>query len=474
MGLLGQRTVSQPFTPRGYQSLAIRYLMEHERCNLWADMGLGKTVSSLTMLDNLALWEDPFPALVLGPLRVARGVWTRETRKWAHLKGLKIAAAVGSVNDRRAALRSGADIITTNHENIPWMIDNCYNKGKAWPFRTVISDESTRLKGFRLRNGGQRAAKLGRVAFHPRMRRWVNLTGLAAPNGLLDLWGQQWFVDGGHRLGLNFTNFKERWFRPHPDGQSAWIPLPFAEPQIHAALADCTLAIRAADWFDIKDPIVETVYVDLPAKARRAYKEMQNKLFMELNGLEFEAFSSAAKSQKCLQLASGAVYLNNEDGPPMSNKPYSVAHDEKLDALQSIVEEAAGAPVLVAYHFKSDLERLLKRFKGARQLLSAKDEADWNAGKIPVLLAHPASAGHGLNLQHGGNRIVFFSHDWNLENYAQINERLGPVRQMQSGYNRPVYIYHIVARGTLDEVVIDRRISKRAVADCLRDAMLAA
>lgn len=466
--------MSQPFTPRGYQSPAIRYIMANDRCNLYADMGMGKGVMTLSALDNLTMWEDPFPAIVLGPLRVARGVWTGEVDKWSHLKGIKIRAAVGTETERRAALRSGADIITLNYENIPWLIDNVLNRGKAWPFRTVIADESTRLKGFRLKNGGLRAAKLARVAHYPNLRRWVNLTGLAAPNGLLDLWGQQWFVDAGKRLGLTYSAFKERWFRPHPDGVSEWIPLPFAEAQIHAALADCTLAIRAADWFDIKDPIVETVYVDLPAKARRAYKEMQNKLFMELNGLEFEAFSSAAKSQKCLQLASGAVYLNNEDGPPMSNKPYSVAHDEKLDALQSIVEEAAGAPVLVAYHFKSDLERLLKRFKGARQLLSAKDEADWNAGKIPVLLAHPASAGHGLNLQHGGNRIVFFSHDWNLENYAQINERLGPVRQMQSGYNRPVYIYHIVARGTLDEVVIDRRISKRAVADCLRDAMLAA
>ena len=467
--------MSQPFTPRGYQSLAIRYLMEHERCNLWADMGLGKTVSSLTMLDNLALWEDPFPALVLGPLRVARGVWTRETRKWAHLKGLKIAAAVGSVNDRRAALRSGADIITTNHENIPWMIDNCYNKGKAWPFRTVISDESTRLKGFRLRNGGQRAAKLGRVAFHPRMRRWVNLTGLAAPNGLLDLWGQQWFVDGGHRLGLNFTNFKERWFRPHPDGQSAWIPLPFAEAQIHAALADCTLAIRAKDWFNVAEPIVQDVYVDMPTAARRAYKEMQTKLFTQLKGIDFEAFSSAAKSQKCLQLASGALYHNaEEDAPPLADKPFTVVHDEKLDALQSIVEETAGAPLVVAYWFKSDLKRLKERFKQARELRTMQDEDDWNAGKIEMLLLHPKSAGHGLDLQFGGHRIVYFSQDWDLELYAQVLERIGPVRQLQAGFDRPVFVYHLVARGTLDEVVIDRRISKRAVADCLRDAMLAA
>lgn len=445
--------------------------MDNARCNLWADMGLGKSVSSLTALDLLTFFEDPYPALIIGPKRVARSVWTAEAAKWDHLKHLKIVAAVGTEAERRTAFMRRPDIMTINYENIPWMIDAMCKGGAAWPFRTVIADESTKIKGFRLRMGGQRAAKLGRVCVRP--HRWINLTGTPAPNGLLDLWGQQYFIDQGARLGLSFTGFKERWFRPHPNGKSNWIPLPFAEEQIHAALQDCTLTIRAKDWFDLREPIVNNVYIDLPPKAARAYREMESKMFMELNGVEFEAFSAAAKSQKCLQMASGAVYLNqDEDVKPLVNKPYEVAHDEKLDALEEIIEEAAGNPVLVAYQFRSDLDRLKKKFKNARELKTTKDEDDWNAGRIDILLAHPASAGHGLNLQHGGHIVVFFSNDWNLELYQQIIERIGPVRQMQSGYDRPVYIHHLLARGTLDEVVMERRESKREVQDLLRDAMV--
>ena len=243
------------------------------------------------------------------------------------------------------------------------------------------------------------------------------------------------------------------------------VPLDHAQDEIQERIRDVCLSVDVAKYLDIKEPITNNIYVDLPPNAHKLYKDMEREMFLEIKGLEVEAFNAASKTMKCLQLASGAIYTD-ESGA------YQTVHDAKIEALESIIEEACGMPVLVAYHFKSDLERLLKALPQGRQLDSnAQTLRDWNAGKIPVLFAHPASAGHGLNMQNGGNIIAFFSHNWNLEEYQQIIERIGPTRQAQAGYDRPVFIYHIIARNTIDDVVIERRETKREVQDLLLEAM---
>lgn len=455
------------FRPRDYQRAIVQFVLEHERCNVWAGMGTGKSVSTLTALDALSLTADPFPALVLAPLRVASSTWPGEVKKWAHLKGLRISAATGSKSERSHLVHAKhADIVSINYDKLPWLVDHL---GPAWPFRTVVADEATRLKSFRVKQGGVRAQALGKVA-HKRVRRWVNLTGTPAPNGLRNLWGQQWFVDEGVRLGRSFSAFENRWFatkrRPGQKFGGEVVPQAHAQEQIEQALADCTITIRASDYLDLPPLVEHVIEVDLPAGARRHYRELEREMFTVLaGGHEVEAFNAAALTMKCLQLANGALYTGE-------NGDWKEAHDEKLRALESVVEEAAGAPVLVAYHFKSDLARLLQRFPWARALDKKPQTIDdWNEGKIPMLLAHPDSAGHGLNLQHGGNILVFFGLWWALEAHEQIIERIGPTRQAQSGYNRPVYVHRIVAKGTVDELVLQRLQSKASVQQMLIEAM---
>lgn len=454
------------FTPRAYQGASIEHLLDVQRPGLWAGMGMGKTVSALTALDVLEITE-PGPALVLAPLRVAASTWPDEATKWSHLRNVEVSAVVGTPDERRAALRRPANIFTTNYDNLPWLVEHY---GDKWPYRKVVADESTKLKSFRLRQGGMRAQSLARVA-HSKVRRFVELTGTPSPNGLQDLWGQSWFLDQGVRLGRSFEAFRTRWFQSVQLGAERHAvrldPLPHAQREIEDRLRDLCLSLNARDYFDISEPIVSTVRVELPAKARRLYRDMEREMFLALDtGHEVEAFNAASKTIKCLQLANGAIYTDD------TATDFAEVHDGKLQALESIVAEAAGMPVLVAYHFKSDLARLLKAFPKGRALdKDPQTIRDWNAGKIPVLFAHPASAGHGLNLQDGGNILAFFGHWWDLEQYQQIVERIGPTRQAQAGYDRPVFIYHIVAADTLDETVMARRDSKREVQDLLLEAL---
>ena len=448
------------FTPRPYQKLIMDHQLEVDRCGVWAGMGMGKTSSTLSMIQDLQLLEGS-PVLVLAPLRVATSTWPDEARKWEHLRGLSVMPICGSLEERRRALRTEAAIYTTNYEQLPWLVEHL---GDRWPFRTVISDEATKLKGFRLRQGTERAKALGRVA-HTKIKRFVELTGTPSPNGLQDLWGQIWFLDQGQRLGRTFDSFKQRWFRPDPSGFGVQ-PLPHAQDEIQTKLRDLCLTIEAKDWFDLRDPIVTNVYVDMPVKARQLYRQFEKEMFMQLGDHEVEAFNAAARTVKCLQLANGAAYVGED------NSQWHEVHDAKLQALESVIEEANGMPVLVAYQFKSDLARLLKAFKKGRALdKDPQTIRDWNAGKIPVLFAHPASAGHGLNLQDGGNILAFFGLDWNLENRLQIIERIGPTRQLQAGHNRPMFIYNIIARDTVDELVLKRVETKREVQDLLLEAM---
>lgn len=454
--------MSQEFIPRDYQKLMIEHIARHPRCALWAGMGMGKTSGVLTALERLNFFEPVFPALVVAPLRVAQSTWPDEVEKWAHLSNFRVSAIVGEYDERMKALHTKADIYTTNYEQLQWLVD-LY--GKKWPFKTIISDESTRLKSFRVRQGGKRAKALYQVSWLDVVKRFIELTGTPAPNGLQDLHGQIHFLDQGHRLGRSYTAFTQRWFRPAWSG-FGHEPLAHAQEEIEERLDDICLSIRPEDWFDISEPIENTIYVDLPPKARKLYKDMEQEMFMELGDEEVEAFNAAARTMKCLQLANGAAYVGE------NAERWVTVHDEKIEALKSIEQEAAGMPLLVAYHFRSDLDRLRKAFPRGRVLdKDPKTIKEWNKGRIPMLFAHPASAGHGLNLQDGSNILVFFGHNWNLEEYLQIIERIGPVRQMQAGHNRPVFIYHIVAKGTIEEGVIERVHSKRSVQDILMERM---
>jgi SNF2 family DNA or RNA helicase len=456
----------KPFAPREYQRIMIDVMLDRPRCAIWAGMGLGKTVAALTALDIIELIE-PGPALVLAPLRVAAGTWPDEAAKWEHLRHVRVSAVVGSTERRRAALRAPATIYTTNYENIQWLVEHF---GRDWPFRKIVADEATRLKSFRLRRGGMRARALAKVA-HAHADRFIALTGTPSPNGLQDVWGQTWFLDRGERLGRSFEAFTSRWFRSVRLGADPHAirldPLPTAQEQIEDRLRDLALSLDARDWFDLQEPIVNVIRVVLPPSARALYRDMEREMFLQLAcGAEVEAFNAASRTIKCLQLANGAIYTDEECSA------FSEVHDAKLRALESVIEEAAGAPVLVAYHFKSDLARLLRAFPKGRALdKNPQTVRDWNAGRIPVLFAHPASAGHGLNLQDGGNILVFFGHWWNLEEAQQIVERIGPTRQTQAGHARPVFIHYIVAADTVDELVMARRESKREVQDLLLEAM---
>ena len=422
-------------------------------------MGGGKTSAVLTALDILHLAGSNFlPALVLAPLRVARDVWPYETAEWEHLKGFSIAPIIGTERERRYALHRKATIYTMNYENIPWLIEQC---GDRWPFQTVIADEATRLKNYRVRKGGERSTALAKIL--RKTHRWVNLTGTPSPNGLKDLWGQNFFIDEGERLGRTYTDFKDRWFTYNPYSR-ALTPKEHAEKQIYDRLRDVTLSVDLRDYCDIKDPFVKPVYVDLPRAVMEKYKELEIELEVQLNKDEkLTALTAAALSTKCLQFAAGAAYHSPDK--------WAHIHDEKILALESIVAETAGAPLLVAYWWRHDAERILKAFPKARVLKTKKDEDDWNKGRIEMLLVHPQSAGHGLNLQHGGHHLIFLSMWWNLEYNQQVMERIGPVRQMQSGYDRMVYHYYIIARNTVDEQVMERNTEKAEVQTLLLNAM---
>jgi len=445
---------------REYQTQALEFLRERPRANLFAGMGLGKTLTIETLIAEI---NSDYPTLVLAPLRVARKTWGDEVGDWAHLRHMKVATITGSPEERMAALKTAAHIHTINYENIEWLLEHI--PADRWPFRTVVADESTRLKSYRLRQGGKRAGALATAAH--RATRWINLTGTPTANGLMDLWGQQWFIDGGAALGRSYSAFEARWFyrEAHAGRHSRLIPFAHTQREIEEAMRPTTMSIQAKDWFDIKDPIHTVVEVELPPAARREYRRMARETLAYLgDGRVINAVNAGAKSMKLRQLASGAVYSADD-------KSWSYVHDEKIEALKSIVNESGGAPVLVSYEFQHELARILKVFPQARVLKRKVDEDDWNAGKIQMLVAHPDSAGHGLNLQHGGNILVYFGHTWKMEGHLQILERIGPVRQMQSGYDRPVFVYSIVARNTADEAVMARNAGKASIADAFMDSL---
>lgn len=447
------------FTARPYQHLITNYIVEHPRCAVWAGMGVGKSISTLNAIDTVMMLED-VKVLIVAPLRVARTTWPDEVRKWRHLRHLRMVTITGSAKERERAAKIPADIYTTNFECLPWLVEYW---GERWPYDWVVVDESTKLKGFRLRQGTARAKALGRVA-HTKIKRMTQLTGTPSPNGLADLWGQLWFVDKGQRLGRTYDDFRMRWFEKSYDGFSITAK-DHAQAQIQRALADVCITIDAKDWFDLREPIVNNIYVDLPARAQALYEDMEKRMFMELDEHEVEAFGAAARTVKCLQVANGAAYVDE-------GRDWREIHDEKIKALDEVIEEACGTPVLVAYQFKSDLARLLKAFPDGIHLSSDDGLRRAQRGEGRVWFGHPASMGHGVDgLQEHCNILAFFGMDWNLENRLQIIERIGPTRQMQAGKDRAVFIHNILARGTVDEMVLERVNTKREVQDILLAAM---
>ena len=442
---------------RPYQEQMVDHILSNPRTNLFCPMGAGKTLAVLTALDHLSLLEDTFPVLVVAPLRVAKSTWPDEIQKWAHLRHLTVSVITGNIQQRWKALDTDADIVCINYDNLVWLAEAC---GDRWPFKVIVADEATRLKGFRTRQGTQRAKALARYAHAT--PRYIGLTGTPAANGLQDLWALAWFVDKGQRLGLTFKAFTDRWFQSIATtaGFTMIKPLAHAQREIEDKLKDICLSIDLKDYINMKEPVVNTIAVELPKAAQKIYRDMELSKEKDIT-----AFNAAAKTMKLLQISNGAVYTDEAGN-------WEDIHQAKLDALESIIEEAAGMPVLVAYHFKSDLARLQKRFRSGRVLdADPKTIRDWNAGKIPVLFAHPASAGHGLNLQDGSNILAFFSLNWNLEERLQIIERIGPARQAQAGHDRPVFIHNIIAKDTIDELVLARVEGKRDVVDLIMEAM---
>jgi len=467
------------YKPWGYQDIITQHILDVPRCAVWAGMGMGKGVAALTALDALFLAGEDHPALVVGPLRVAKKVWPDEAKKWKHLRQVHVLPITGSEAERRISLKFDASIHSINYENLEWLVEFW---GERWPYRIIIADESTRLKNYRgsfqtssagkvfLRQGGGiRARALGRVT-HSNVKRFIQLSGTPAPNGLANLWGQMWFLDAGARLGRTYEGFRQRWFQKGWDGYSV-EPLPTAQEQIQDRVRDICITIDAKDWFDLKMPRVNNIYVDLPPKARHHYKEMEDEMFTELEGNAVEAFGAAARTQKCLQLANGAAYLGSANDP--GERRWATVHNAKIEALDSCVTETAGMPMLVSYEFKSDRARILEAFgKKAVDISTDEGMTTFMKGKTLIGLAHPKSMGHGVEgLQNVTNIITFFGHNWDLELYDQIIARIGPMRQLQSGHDRCVFINHIIARKTVDELVMTRRETKRTVQDILLEAM---
>ncbi|MBR2215985.1 MAG: DEAD/DEAH box helicase [Selenomonadaceae bacterium] len=393
--------------------------------------------------------------LVVAPLRVAATVWTSEAAEWEHLRHLTVVPVLGSLRQRLNALAQEADIYTINRENVDWLVNHY---GRYWPFDMVVLDESSGFKN----HLSKRFRALRRI--RPWIKRLVELTGTPAPNGLMDLWSQIYLLDGGERLGKTIGGYRRRWFSPGRGNGYAvweWNPAKDAESEIYEAISDICVSMKAEDYISLPPIIYNTIKIPLPEEARKAYKKLEKELVLAIAEDEtITATSAAVLSNKLLQMASGSVY--DEKGEAIE------IHAAKLEALAEVVEANNNKPLLVFYWFRHDLERLQKQFPEARKLDTVKDIEDWNAGKVKMLLAHPASAGHGLNLQQGGNAIVWFSLTWSLELYQQANKRLH-----RSGQRNTVVVHHLVAEGTIDQAVLAALSAKKTGQDGLLAAIKA-
>lgn len=430
---------------------------------LVADPGLGKTGMALAAVDLLKLMGSTFlPALVLAPKRVADVVWTGERDKWSSFQDLKVVKVVGDWKERAAALRGPVgDLYVCNYENVEWLVSQWPQE--RWPFKIVIADESSRLKGFRLNKGTKRAGALSNIAQFT--GRWWNLTGTPAPNGLQDLWGQMWFVDFGARLKRTYTAYLDAFFmeNPYTHRVSAQAGAPDA---IHAALQDVMVAFRAEDWLPLETPQEIPIEFEMNPEAQRRYAEMERDFFMEIDDKQIEAGTAMVKSTKLLQICAGSIY-DHETSPHQ-------LHDDRLQALDGVLEQLnSSEPLLLSYWWRTDPPRILKHLArlgvSARLYGGQKDEDDWNAGKYRVLLLQEQSA-FGLNLHEPCRDIFHYTYTWSGELWQQMIARVGPTRQAQAGKKCVVRVWYAKARGTLESAVIESNFGKISVEQALKRA----
>lgn len=434
---------------RKYQIRATQFVKRTRRAGLFMDMGLGKTVSALTAVRDLLSGGVIQRVLVVAPPRVMRGVWRQEARKWQHLKALTFKLIDGNERQRLVALNSQAQVHLISTDNLRWLLRVLRSRVKrhGWPYDMLVIDESSMFKT----PSSKRFGAL-RYQLHRFDRRLI-MTGTPAPKGLLDIWSQIFILDEGMRLGEKVDRYRNRFFHPNGYMGYGYAPDEGAEQAITKLISPLILTMRAEDWLELPPVIEQTVYVDLPPNARKLYQKLADEMYLELEYGTTEALSAASLSSKCWQMANGMLYLEDAEG----QKTWQAIHDAKLQALEEVVE-GVGGNVLVAYWFKPDLARLKKLYPKAPSMADARTERaqnklqdEWNAGKHPVMFVHPQGAGHGLNLQGGGNVLVFFSMLWGREAFAQVKERMGASRQI--GLRDHVMYKYILARDTVDEVM---------------------
>lgn len=440
------------YVPHEYQVFATNFIIDHPSSAVFLECGLGKSVITLS-----AIWQLMFDyfsisrVLVIAPLRVARNTWPDEIGKWDHLSDLRYSVVIGTEAERKAALARKADIYLINRENVDWLITK---SGYRFDFDMVVLDELSSFKSAK----AKRFKSLIKV--RPRIKRIVGLTG--TPGNLMDLWPEFRLLDQGQRLGRYIGAYRSRFFDPDKRNQQmifSYKPKPGAEKDIYLLISDMTISMKSLEYLKMPDCVINEVKVSLSEDEREVYDEMRKEMVLDLNGEEIDAVNAAALSGKLLQMANGAIYTED--------KETIVIHDQKLEALEELIEEANGKPILVAYWFKHDLERIKSRIK-VREIKTDKDIRDWNNGKIPVGLVHPASAGHGLNLQAGGSTLIWFGLTWSLELYQQTNARL-----WRQGQKETVVIHHIIAKDTIDEDVIRSLKLKEKTQDGIIEAVKA-
>ena len=442
------------YKPHEYQKYATDFIIAHPVSAILLEMGLGKSVITLTAIKKLML--DSFEVsrtLVIAPLRVASTTWPEEIRKWGHLKHLTYSVVTGGEKKRLQALRTPAHIYIINRENVDWLITK---SGVPFHFDMVVIDELSGFKSYQ----AKRSKALLKV--RPKVKRVVGLTGTPSSNGLMDLWAEFRILDLGERLGRYITQYRNTYFLSDKRNQQmifSYKPKAGAEEKIYKKIGDITIAMKATDYLPMPDCIINKINIPLSATEQKRYDTLKREMAVSVKGKEIDAVNAAALSNKLLQMASGAVYDDEKRMIPI--------HDRKLDALEDVIEGANGKPVLVAYWYKHDLERIKKRFT-VQEIKTKEDIADWNERKIPVAVIHPAAAGHGLNLQSGGCTLVWFSLTWSLELYEQTNARL-----YRQGQKETVVIHHLLAKGTIDEDVMNALAHKNKTQAALIDAVKA-
>jgi len=434
-----------------YQVRAIRHTLDHPHVALWLDMGLGKTIVTLCAMTDLFDRLKVYGALIVAPLRVCQAVWRQEAIAWEYTRHLTFRMISGNPKKRARALRTPAMIYLINYENLQWLLNeldaNWFSRGKKPPFNLVVMDEISRLKSTRVNQGSVRGEAIRKINQYCPYR--IGLTGTPASNGFLDLFGQYLVLDDGRRLGQSFSAYQAEYFYPVDYNRYRWRPFERSAGQIQSLIGDITLSMSNKDYLDLPPLRFNDIWVNLPPKARKIYDKAEKDFFVELDsGKTVDIATEASKVNRCLQMANGAIYL--EPGAP----EWEHIHDAKMDVLEEIMEEAAGAPVLLAYQFRHDADRIMKKYKNAvwlsaklseKKMLEVQD--DWNEKKIPLMIGHPASIGHGLNLQAGSHILVWFGLSWSQDLYSQTIARL-----RRQGQTMPLTVHRIMTRDTVDVI----------------------